>query len=791
MQKINAVKAKSVQALDHPVTITKFPSQRALAKKTMRMSMRKLAVWIERQTAASKDKLQWIKLSTFGPIKSVKGCLRSNVNVLTITGLEADYDAGLMTPEEARTRLAKVGVAALIYTTPSHTDDAPRWRVLCPFSDPLPPEARDHLMAQLNGILGGGLDPASFTLSQAYYAGGVEGGAKVKTYLSEGDFIDNLEGLTPIYKHGGKTKPEQGKSTGAKTGLSLANFRDALMHVPNDESVDRLAWIKVMGGVHHETDGGEEGLDMVLDWSKLHPDFDADETERVWHSLGREQGGATGATILSEAKYHGNWVDLSDLDDEPEGEPRTMTLADIDALLDDDVEETKQLARGYDLTEDGIIRAFTDRHERELLYDHTAIAWYRFVGHVWVKEKTLLARHYARAVSTELSKRDPKAKHLKKVAVWDAVERGARTVRVFAVTSEVWDRNPYLLGTPGGVVDLRTGKLRPGRPNDHISKATAAMPVPLATFDPERHCPRWMAFLNEALGGDAEAIRFLQQWFGYCLTGDTSEDALLFIYGPGGSGKTTILNIMAELMGAYAINVATSTLTKKTHQAHAQELARLDGARLASVSETTKGVKWDENLIKSLTGGDRVTANFMRQNSFEFVPQMKLVIVGNNQPSLSDVDTAIQRRFNILPFDHPPKRKDPKLMDKLRREFRGILAWAMQGTLDWQANGLVRPEVVRRATQDYFDTQDTFGQWLEEHCEVGAGYQDTSEALWVSWLGYANANGEDPGSKTRTFPETLKQRGFGLVKNVRGKRGRGFKGIRLKEESDNDDDELI
>ena len=181
----------------------------------------------------------------------------------------------------------------------------------------------------------------------------------------------------------------------------------------------------------------------------------------------------------------------------------------------------------------------------------------------------------------------------------------------------------------------------------------------------------------------------------------------------------------------------------------------------------------------------------MRQNSFEFVPQMKLVIVGNNQPSLSDVDTAIQRRFNILPFDHPPKRKDPKLMGKLRCEFPGILAWAMQGALDWQVNGLVRPEVVRRATQDYFETQDTFGQWLEEHCEIGDRFQDTSEDLWESWCDYALAVGEGTGSKTRTFPETLKQRGFIKVGRVPGKRGRGFKGLKLLIKSDGDDDDLI
>ena len=789
------------QALDHPVTITRFPTQKALAKKELSLSLRKLAGLIQRQTAASKDKLPWLKLATFGDAKSEKGCLRTNANVTTITGLEADYDAGRMTPEEARDKLAKAGVAALIYTTPSHTPKAPRWRVLCPFSGPLPPDAREDHMALLNGVLGGVLAGESFTLSQAYFVGGVEGGEPVQTFLVEGDYLDKVKGVKPIYKDGGKAKPERTKSTGEKTGLPFAAFRAALLAVPNADSNpkadDREWWLGMLAALHHETDGGEEGLELAHDWSGLHPSYDPDATEAAWLSF-RRGTGKTGATILSEARFNG-WSDNGRLLDDlftPEELARfhldpDNPLSEVDALLmAAESESGAELARGYDLTEDGVIRAFTDRHQGELLFDHTAGAWFRFGSHRWVREETLLAKHYARAVSTELAKRDAKAKYLKKVSVWEAVERGARTVRAFAVSAGVWDRDGYLLGTPGGVVDLKTGKLRPGRPHDRISKATVAAPVPLATFDPARHCPRWMAFIQEALGGDTGAMRFFQQWFGYCLTGDTSEHALVFVYGPGGSGKSTAINVMAELLGDYAINVATSTLTKATHDAHPEELARMDGARLAFASETEKGKAWAENRIKALTGGDKITARHMRQNSFEFVPQMKLVIVGNNQPSLSDVDTAIQRRFNILPFDHPPKTKDAKLVDKLRAEFPGILAWAIQGALDWQEHGLVQPKVVKAATSAYFAEQDTFGRWLEEHCEFHPHYEETGEALWESWQRYAYAAGEAPGSKLRVFPETMEQRGYKRAKNVGRKRQRGFNGIRLQDERGNADELL-
>jgi P4 family phage/plasmid primase-like protien len=288
-----------------------------------------------------------------------------------------------------------------------------------------------------------------------------------------------------------------------------------------------------------------------------------------------------------------------------------------------------------------------------------------------------------------------------------------------------------------------------------------------------------MAFLREALDGDAEAIRFLQQWSGYSLTGVTKEQALVFVHGVGGGGKSTAINTMAEVMAEYSIGVATSTLTASKHDGHAEEIARLDGPRMAYASETEKGRAWAENRIKSLTGGDTVTARFMRENSFDFKPQFKLAIVGNHAPVIKSVDEAIKRRFIILPFDHPPRQRDNDLPDKLRVEWPGILSWMIQGCLDWQNHGLIRPAVAKRATEAYFEAQDIFGQWLEECCEVGPSYADTGVSLWSSWQRFAQGQGEEPGNRIRGFPETLLERGFERCKNRFGIRGRGFKGLRV------------
>ncbi|KFE34903.1 hypothetical protein DW2_10069 [Thioclava atlantica] len=331
-QKMPDKNTKSADARQ-PLTLTRFPTRGAFQKKELTFSLADLARWIADQRAESKDGLPWIKLATFGPDKTPKKSLRHNANVRTVTGLEADYDAGNMTPDAARDALEKAGVAGLVYTTPSHSPDAPRWRVLAPFSGPLPPEAREDLMARLNGILGGALDPASFTLSQSYYAGNVEGGTPVETFLVDGQPIDMVDGLAPIYKDGGSVKRERRAASGEGEGLALQHVREALLTIPNDASnpdaAERLWWLHMGMALHHATGGSEDGLALFHEWSERHPSYDPDETAEVWDSFG---GGGknprTFATIRAEAERRG-WIDLSAFDDVIPADE----LAEIDDLI--------------------------------------------------------------------------------------------------------------------------------------------------------------------------------------------------------------------------------------------------------------------------------------------------------------------------------------------------------------------------------------------------------------------------------------------------------------------------
>jgi putative DNA primase/helicase len=458
---------------------------------------------------------------------------------------------------------------------------------------------------------------------------------------------------------------------------------------------------------------------------------------------------------------------------------RTWDRADVQTPEEmfDDVEgfetDDSPLAK-FPLTEDGVALAFAHRNARRLRYCHSTAAWYEWKEFYWRRDETQIGFSWARRECREAGRRNPEAKALSKAAAAAAVERFAKADRRFAVTVDFWDRNPWLLGTPGGVVDLRTGEVVPPDPLLGITKLTLVAPDFFAT------CPLWLQFLHDATAGDSDLIRFLQQWCGYTLSGDIREHALLFIYGPGGNGKSVFLNTVTRILGDYVRTAGMDVFTASKNDRHSTELARLRGARMVCASETEEGRAWAEVRIKQLTGGDVITARFMRQDDFEFRPEFKLTVVGNHKPLLRNVDAAARRRFNVVPFEHNPTNPDRELEAKLRPEFPAILAWMIAGCIDWQANGLCRPSVVEEATQDYFSDQDVFGQWLEDCCEAEPRYAALSSDLFHSYQLYAQNRGEGLYGKSRGFPDALKSRGFRPIKDSMGIRGRGFAGIRLR-----------
>jgi putative DNA primase/helicase len=179
------------------------------------------------------------------------------------------------------------------------------------------------------------------------------------------------------------------------------------------------------------------------------------------------------------------------------------------------------------------------------------------------------------------------------------------------------------------------------------------------------------------------------------------------------------------------------------------DLAGLRGARLLTAVETEEGRRWAESRIKSLTGGEKIAARFMRQDFFEYAPQFKPIIAGNHKPGLRSVDEAIRRRFNPIPFTVtiPPEERDETLPEKLKSELPGILAWMITGCTDWLERGLAPPQIVTEATAEYLKAEDVIGAWIEECAERKPGWEETAGHLFTSWKQWAEQAGEQPGTQ--------------------------------------------
>ena len=289
-------------------------------------------------------------------------------------------------------------------------------------------------------------------------------------------------------------------------------------------------------------------------------------------------------------------------------------------------------------------------------------------------------------------------------------------------------------------------------------------------------CPRWLQFLDEITGGNAELQRFLQRIAGYSLTGSTRDHALFFFYGTGGNGKGVFLNTLAAILADYAAVAPMEAFIATQGERHPTDLAGLRGARLVTSQETEEGRRWAESKIKALTGGDPITARFMRQDFFTYLPAFKLVIAGNHKPGLRGVDEAIRRRFHLVPFTVTIANPDPDLPDKLRAEWPGILQWMIEGCLAWQRDGLNPPAIVRDATEAYLGEEDAIARWVEDCCVTGKQHWCASAKLWPSWQRWATAANERVGSQKR-FGMALEGHGYTGEKS---QEVRGYTGLDLK-----------
>lgn len=484
-----------------------------------------------------------------------------------------------------------------------------------------------------------------------------------------------------------------------------------------------------------------------------------------------------------------------------------------EAALDGAAQKSFKSLQQYPTTELGNALILRATHRGKLRYDPKLNIWlFRSKSGVWREDNTNAQAIQAMRSANEVRRNtafnipetnpDPAYLELRKrqlgwaakseqFRVAQASVKWAETMPDFVVDPELWDRDHYALGTPSGIFDLRTGKLRPENSESYVSKSTSISPS-----DSDTLCPLWLDFLHKAMQGDINRITYLQRLAGYALSGSVREQSLTWFVGGGGNGKGTFLDALTAIYGDYAHPMRTEPLLATRYESHPTEICDLRGRRLVIASETQEDRTWNEALLKKLTGGDPITARRMRQDSVTFLPTHTLIVSCNNQPTLSSVGEAERRRFQILEWgvsfkyaDDPTFRPGDVIRDetfnrRLEEEYPAILRWAMAGTLEWLKHGLKPPDSVLLSSQDYIVSQDMLGQWISDCLVLSQDSWTPSIDLWASWAEWTSLRGVLPGRGIQGFiPKLTKREGLKACKDSDGNR-RGIQGARLKNEAE-------
>jgi putative DNA primase/helicase len=429
----------------------------------------------------------------------------------------------------------------------------------------------------------------------------------------------------------------------------------------------------------------------------------------------------------------------------------------------------------------GNARRLIGKHGHDLHYCHEWNKWLVWDGRRWREDangeivrrakNTVEAMHAEAAhAQTVESKKLLQAHALKSEgeARINAMISLARSEPGVPVAPVELDADPFALTVANGTIDLRSGLLRPA---DRADLSTRIAPFP---FDENAECPTWLAFLHRIMRGRQSLIDFLQRAAGYSLTGDVGERVVFILYGTGANGKSVLVETMQAILGDYALRTPTETLLAKREGAIPNDVAKLKGARLVSASESDEGRRLAESLIKELTGGDTVSARFMRGEFFEFKPECKIWLRTNHMPEVRGTDEGIWDRLRLIPFEVriPPDERDKQLQQKLLTEAAGILNWMIQGCALWQRYGLGVPLEVSSATQAFRNQMDQLSFFIEDCCVLSATAETTAADLFRAYTRWCEDNNNHAGTQQK-FGRKLQERGLTQMRTAKARMWRG------------------
>lgn len=429
-------------------------------------------------------------------------------------------------------------------------------------------------------------------------------------------------------------------------------------------------------------------------------------------------------------------------------------------------------------TELDVAEIFVKRHSDEFRYCDSLGGWFAWTGTHYERDDRETARECVKAIAREIASEAAATfdKDLFRVAKRAGSSAGvgaildlARSAPAIVFTADEANRDPWLLNVQNGTLDLRTGELRPHSRGDLI---TRCCPV---DYRPDAEAPTFERFLVE-VQPNADVRAYLARLFGYAAVGVVREHVIAVFWGTGANGKSVLADVVSHVLGSYA-RPGPSSLIVQTghHEPHPTDVASCIGARLVMVHETKRGAAFDASKVKLLTGGDKLTARYMRQDFVVFTPSHTLLMLTNYRPSADATDAALWRRVQLVPFELvvPEERRDPTLTAKIIAEAAGVLRWLVEGALEWQQKGLAPPAIVREQTAMYRASEDVIGAFLDERCVRLPAATAKAQTLYDAFRAWCGENGHS-AVRVNDFADEVIARGFRREKTKAGNLYRGI-----------------
>lgn len=438
------------------------------------------------------------------------------------------------------------------------------------------------------------------------------------------------------------------------------------------------------------------------------------------------------------------------------------------------------------LTDLGNARRLVAMHGKDLRYCHALAKWLVWDGMRWELDGTEeITRRMKQVVDTmyveaslqsSRTDRERLEGHARRSEAEGRIRAAislAQSERELVITPHKLDQQPWLLNCPNGTLDLRSLELRDHRREDFLTQLAAV------SYDSTATCPIFDAFLNQITDGNRQLQAFLQRAVGYSLTGLTTEQCVFILYGTGQNGKTTFLEAIRAVLDDYQAHAEFSTFLHHRNQTIRNDLAALRGKRFVSAIEANPGDRIDESVIKTVTGGDPITARFLHKEYFTYSPTYKVFLGVNDKPHIRGSSKGTWRRIRLIPFTVaiPEAKQDKHLLEKLLLERAGILAWAVKGLEQWKEPGLQPPADVQDATEEYRQEMDLVGGFLDECSSSESEATATAKDLFSAYREYCERNGERPLTQ-RDLGLLLKQRGYKPTREGKA-RTRVWNGLRL------------